>query len=120
VKGSGRGKQSGLPPQTLPLLYNLARLRRDNLGLLSMARDLSRHAHPRILIFRLGRTELRAIAAPDQDRKSFCRIWLVEVQGRGLTLSLGGEGRAGNLNADRSNFSHGRLHQPCGYLRGLC
>jgi len=49
MKGSGKGKQSGLPPQTLSLLYNLARLRCDNLGLPSITRDLSCHARPRIL-----------------------------------------------------------------------
>ena len=49
----------------LLLQHNLTRLRGYNLGFLSMARDLPRHAHPRILIFRLGRTELGAIATPD-------------------------------------------------------
>jgi hypothetical protein len=46
----------------LLLLHNLIRLRRYNLGLLSMTRDLPVYAHLRVLIFRVGRTELRAAA----------------------------------------------------------
>jgi hypothetical protein len=46
------------PAQHFSCTYNSAWLSRYNLGLPSITRDLSRHAHPHIFIFRLGRTEL--------------------------------------------------------------
>ena len=63
MKGSDKGKQSGLPPQTAiaPLQFGAAPSRYSRASLYNSC--LSCHAHFRILIFRLGRTEFGAIAA---------------------------------------------------------
>ena len=47
----------------LLLPHNLARLSRYNLGLAAKTRDFARHAHLRIFIFRLRRSQLCTIAA---------------------------------------------------------
>jgi hypothetical protein len=85
-----------------------------------MTRDLPRHANPCILIFRLRRSELRAITAPDQDRENFFRIRLVEVQESRLTLALRGEVRARHFAADGSGFADVIFGLRRGDLIDLC
>jgi hypothetical protein len=101
------------------LLHNLALLGGYNLGLPSITRDLSRHTNLRILIFRFRRAELGAIAAPDQDRENFLRVWLVEIQECWLTFTFRGEVRAHHLPADGSDFSDVILCLACADLIGL-
>lgn len=54
----------------------------------TITRDLARHARPRIPIFRLGRTELRAIAAPNQDRENFLRIGFNDVHTQKIKFGM--------------------------------
>jgi hypothetical protein len=78
---------------------------RDNLRHTAVTRDLARHAHVLVAIFRFGRTELGAVLAPNQDCEYLVRIWFIEVQKRRLALASRGVPCAYHLSANCLSFS---------------